>query len=153
MKQLIRLALFPVALVLFIIGFITGKLLFFGVIGGALIIFASLFYSGRKQRIRYWIQRYKTHLENNKENKVTAIQSIQQEFCVSKYADEHICNNKYEDVDSLIQDIIKKEFKFDRLVQSPISSPNNIQKNILAYKKATGKIKQEITDIKKEIFG
>jgi hypothetical protein len=152
MKRFVRLLLFPLALVLFVIGFVVGELLIFGIIGIALLVFTSFFYSHRKQRVRYWIQGYKTHLENNENNKIDAIKSIQQEFCASKYADNDFCNNEYQNIDTLVEDIIKREFKFEKLVQSPISTPNDIQGNISAYVKAKEKVKHEITDVKKEIL-
>ncbi len=152
MKQFVRLLLFPLAIVIFIIGFIVGELLIFGIIGGALLVFSSLFYSGRKQRVRYWIQGYKTHLENNDNNETLAIESVKQEFCKSKYVDDNVCNNKYQDIDTLVEDIIKREFKFERLVQTPASTPNDIKGNISAYAKAKKKLKREIADVKKDIL-
>src|SRR3989338_38739 len=152
MKQTLRMLLIPLALVMFILGFVTGRWMLFGVIGIGLLIFTSLFYSGRKQRVRYWIQGYKIQLENNRGNEKAAIEAVRKEFCASKYADDNICNREYQEIGPLVEDMIKREFKFERLVQSPISSPNDIQNNISAYVKAKEKVKREVADVKKEIL-
>lgn len=140
-----RILLIPLILAIFIIGLITGKWLIFGIIGIALLIFTSLFYSHRKQRVRYWIQGYKTHLENNKGDKKAAIETIQKEFCLSKYADDSTCNNDYQDIGALVEDIIEREFKFDILLQPPV--------DLSAYRKAKENVKHEIDGVEKEILG
>lgn len=152
MKQVFRMLLIPLALLMFVAGFITGKWVVFGIIGIGLLTFTSLFYSGRKQRVRYWLQGYKTQLEKSGGNEESALNSVKNEFCASKYAEESICNGEYQDIDKLVEDIIKKEFKFERIIQSSISSPNNLQKDLLAYKKASEKVRIEIATVKKEIF-
>jgi len=152
MKPIIRTSLAPFAILMFIIGFVVGQRLIFSIIGAGLLIFSALFYSHRKQRVRYWIQGYKTYLENNGNNEAVAVESVKQEFCASKYVDDHVCNNEYQNIETLVEDIIKREFRFERLVQSPISSPSDIQGNLLAYTKVVKKVRQEIADVKDEIL-
>jgi hypothetical protein len=153
MTQTLRILMLPLALAMFVVGFITGKWIIFGIIGISLIIFTSVFYSGRKQRVRYWIQGYKTLLENNGGDAQTALTTIQKEFCASKYADENVCKNQYDSISTLVEAIIQREFKFERLVQAPISSPNDVQKNLSAYAKAKEKLRKEVASVKKEILG
>src|SRR3989344_6085423 len=150
MRPVVRTLLAPLAILMFIIGFVVGQWLIFSIIGTGLLVFSALFYSHRKQRVRYWIQGYKTYLEGNGNSVAGAIESVKQEFCAGKYADDQVCNNEYQDIAALVEDIIKKEFKFERLTQSPISSPNDIQGNLLAYMKATKRVRQEIADVKNE---
>lgn len=153
MRHILRILMLPLALAMFVIGYVTGNWIVFGIIGVVLLISTSLFYSGRKQRVRYWIQGYKTSLENNGGNHQAALTEIKNEFCASKYADETVCQNEYDNVENLVEDIIQREFKFERLVQAPISSPNDMQKNLSAYAKAKEKMQQEVATVKKEILG
>ncbi|MCR4337298.1 MAG: hypothetical protein NUV91_05785 [Candidatus Omnitrophica bacterium] len=63
MQNIVRVLLTPVTLAMFFIGFITGHWLIYGIIGAGLLIISFLLYSGRKQRVRYWIQGYKKGLK------------------------------------------------------------------------------------------
>lgn len=150
MKHLLRIALTPLAFVSLVLGFITGKWLIFGTAAMGLLIFDFVYYSNRKQRIRYWLQGYKEQLEKNGDNEKDAIRSIQKEFCASKYADEHVCRGEYNDVEILITDIIKREYRFERLL-SPSSQGNTLE-NIKDYVKAVADVKIEITNIRKEVL-
>lgn len=152
MRQFIRTSLFPLVLVIIVTGFIIGKPLLFGIIGGVLLIFVLFFYSSRKSRMRYWIQGYKTHLEQKENNKQNSISAIQREFCEGKYANKHICGSEYQDIDTLIEDIIKEEFNLARLILSQTSSPSELQENILAYEKEKKKVKKEVQEVKKEVL-
>src|SRR3989344_5834590 len=115
MRPIVRTLLAPLAILIFISGFVIGQRLIFGTIGAGLLIFSALFYSHRKQRVRYWMQGYKTYLENNGNSEAVAIESVKQEFCASKYADNHVCDSEYQSIETLVEDIIKREFKFERL--------------------------------------
>lgn len=153
MKSSIRTLLIPTSLVLIIVGIITGKWLIFGLIAGAILLFSVLFYSHRKQRVRYWVQGYQLSLEKNGGDELGALKDIRDEFCTSKYAEERICKTTYSSLDILVEDIIKCEFKFEVLLQPMSSNPKNIEKNMHAYMKAKGALKKEIEDVKKEVLG
>jgi hypothetical protein len=149
MIQLLRLSII-FEIISVILAFVTGKyLLFFG-IAGVLILVSTIFYSGRKQRVRYWLQGYRTQLENNDNNVEMALKVIKQEFCASKYADSDICENTYSDVDTLVLEIIKREFKFHKLLEIPPATPEQMRQNLVAYQNAIQKTKNEIIQVKKE---
>lgn len=152
MKHLLRISLTPLAFVSFVLGLITGKWLIFGAIAIGLLVISLVYYSGRKRRIRYWLQGYKMQLEKNGDNEKSAIESIQKEFCASKYTDEQICSKEYSDIETLVRDMIKREFKFERLMQSSVSSQNEMSKSLDDYIKAVANVTMEIRDIKKELL-
>lgn len=143
----VRLLLDPLAIIAVVIGIVRGELLIFGLVGVALFILSFLFYSGRRQRVRYWFQGYRMHLRNNGNDRVAAVKSVQREFCAGKYAAEHICSGDYRDIDTLIRDIIHREFKLERIIQSS----HDHQANLLAYKREIEKVDREIAQIKKEL--
>ena len=152
MKSSIRVYLIPSSVVLFVIGLLIGKALIFGIIAVAIIVFSVLFYSHRKQRVRYWIQGYQIYLEKNNGNEVSSPRALKEEFCTSKYAEEKICDNEYSSLDVLVEDIIKREFKFDILLQSRSLDPKDVEKNLAAYMKAKVALRSEIADVKKEVL-
>ncbi len=151
MKHLIRISLIPLALASFVLGYITGKWLIFGVIAIGLLVFDFVYYSGRKQRIRYWLQGYRGQLEKNGGNENDSLKSIQKEFCASKYADESVCSKEYPDVETLVLDIIKQEFKFKMLIK-PSASSGSVFQNLDDYAEAVTKTKNEIENIKRELL-
>jgi hypothetical protein len=150
MSQLLRLLIIPMSIIPVILAFVTGKYLLFLGIAGALVLVSVIVYSGRKQRVRYWLQGYKNQLENNDNNVEMALQAIKKEFCMSKYADEDICGNTYSDIDTLVLEIIKREFNLKRLLETPAVTPEQIQQNLVEYRNAIQKIKSEIIQVKKE---
>jgi len=117
--------------------------------GGVFLLLNILLYSGRTSRIRYWFQGYKVSLRNNRKAHGLAIKEIQKDFCCGKYGDKDVCNKEYENIDTLVEDIIKREFKFERLIHSS----DHIQKGLLAYQKETERLKMEISKIRKEVLG
>ena len=152
MKNIIRVLVMPVALIIFLIGFISGYWLICGIIGVGLLCVFFLLYSGRKQRVCYWIQGYKKYLRENGNDKRGAIVAIQKEFCSGKYADEDICSKSYQEIDALVMDIIVKEFKFENLMRLSSDSEDEVHDDMVRYQKELQTLQKEIADVKKEIL-
>jgi chaperonin cofactor prefoldin len=151
-KQFIRISIILIFVITIILGFFLSYSILWWSISAITFFSFFLIYSGRKQRILFWFQGYKKHLNRNKVDKKSAISLIQKEFCATKYADEKVCNTNYSDIDLLVTDIILKEFKLAHLLTPINSTPESIQKGIETYEKEYRKIKKDIEEVKKNIL-
>lgn len=144
MKPIVRTSLLPLSIILLVVALITSKWFMFGSLAVVLLIISVFFYSGRKQRIRYWVQGYKNKIESNDGNVKIAIRELQDDFCKSKYANEKVCGSEYENITALIQDVIVIEFGFKKLLKTRTSS---MVQNMDAYLGEVEKLRDEIKAI------
>lgn len=153
MHQIFRLLLLPVSLISFILGFFADSPIYIWVVSFVLVLIYFIQYSGRKQRIRYWIQGYKIYLKKHDGNVDKSMAAILDEFCSSKYADTSICNKQYLDISDLVQNIISKEFHFNSVLSLNSESPEQVQNEMVKLQKLLRKSKKEIQSIKNKILG
>lgn len=147
MLRPIRLALYPFSIILIVYSLFVSNY-YLTALGMVTLVFAALFFSHRKQRIRYWFQGYATNYFRLKDNQA-AIDETQQEFCSSKYANEDVCSNKYSNVKDLIRDIIKLEYKFKSLLEHD-GSPSGLERSIKQFAAAKSKLDKEIEEVASE---
>ena len=115
MNKKIRILMTPIAVLFIILGFwLEPRFVYWG-ISILLFAFNFVFYSGRKQRIRYWFQGYRRYLLSNKGNENKAISNLLEDFCKSKYG-ENLDVAEYFYIEPLIEEIIIREYKFNKFL-------------------------------------
>ena len=142
MNKKIRILMTPIAVLFIILGFwLEPRFVYWG-ISILLFAFNFVFYSGRKQRIRYWFQGYRRYLLSNKGNENKAISNLLEDFCKSKYG-ENLDVAEYFYIEPLIEEIIIREYKFNKYLR-------NFGEE--RYNKLITKLRKEIELIKNEIL-
>lgn len=141
-NQLFRMSLILAVFLLLILGvFLKPHLPYLG--GGMfLILVIVVFYSGRKQRIRYWFQGYKNYLAKFNGDEKKAIANLLEEFRSSKYGND-LDVAEYFTIEALIEEIILREYKFNQYLMS-----NGVDN----YRKLLSKLRKEIEIVKREIL-
>jgi hypothetical protein len=143
LNPFVRIILISLAVLFLVQGiFIKPHFIYF-IISIAFFLFDFIYYSGRKQRIRYWFQGYKKYLINYEGEEKKAIDSLLGDFLHSKYGGD-INSNNYLRIEDLIEAIIIREYKFKTYLQA-----NGITK----YNKLILKLHDEIKLIKNEVLG
>lgn len=142
MNKVIRILLTPACILFFLIGLFIEPRYLYWAIAVILFILDFVFYSGRKQRIRYWLQEYRRYLIKNSGDEKKAITDLLEEFRQSKYG-INLNVAEYFYIEPLIEEIIIREYKFDKYLRANDESRHNeIQK-----------LRKEIELVKDEIIG
>lgn len=142
MNRIIRIMLTPLAILFLIIGIFLKPHFLYLLIFAIILIFDLLFYSGRKQRIKYWFQEYKKYLSEYGGNKKQAISKLLDDFQKSKYGSD-LDVAEYYYIEALIEEIIIREYKFEQYLHS---------NGELKYRNLIEKLRKEIASVKKEVI-
>lgn len=115
------------------------------VLGVLFLLSSLLIYSGRKARVRYWLQSYK-YLKDKGLSSEPAISKLQEQFCESKYSAQNVCNQTFTSIDEFIVQVIQVEFKFEVLLKG-----DDVSWGLKKYIKLKEKLSKEIEKIKEEL--